>query len=125
MYVLDTSCVMEIIHGTEQAHRILDFVKDEFPSITAFTAYEILLGLNEHEKLKVEEFFNNAYFLNFDKNSSSKSAEIERHLKRSGKMINKVDIFIAGICMENGGMLISLNKDFEKIKGLECKIIEQ
>ena len=51
--------------------------------------------------------------------ASSKSANIYKALKSSGKMINELDILIAGICEANDELLITFDNDFKRIADLK------
>jgi|SRR3989338_255088 len=125
MLVLDTSSVLEVLKGSVKGRRISDMVKDDAFFITSLTAYEILFGMKEGEENKMSEFIEGVEILVFDSESSKKSGAIARHLKKSGNMINVVDILIAGICVEKGAEIITFDRDFGKIHGLKARIVEE
>jgi predicted nucleic acid-binding protein len=55
----------------------------------------------------------------FDKDAAIKSAAIEEELSGKGNMINKTDIFIAGICITKNMPIVTLDNHFKKIPGLK------
>ncbi len=123
MLILDTSAVIELLNGTDKGKKVVEFVKDKPLAITSFTVYELLLGMREDEKEVTENFIKSVNILDFDLESSRKSAIIEKRLKKKGTPINKVDVFISAICSLKSSILISGDKDFSKIEEINLKLI--
>lgn len=121
MYFLDTSAVLELLYGTEKGEIIKKLVTGKPIFISSFTSYELFLGLKEKELEKIKTFFKEVTVIDFDKKAAWKSAEIERNLKKEGKLINKVDIFIAGICLIHNFVLVTCDSDFKEISGLKIE----
>jgi len=122
MYFLDTSAIIDLIYGTVRGEKIKNFIHGKPISTSAFTIYELLMGLKKDEVKKIRSFLKAITVFNFDTKSAIKSAEIERSLKKRGGLINKVDIFIAGICLGHNFNLVTCDQDFIKIKTLKVKI---
>lgn len=59
--------------------------------------------------------------LNLTKQSGKEGAKIEDELEKEGKKINIIDILIGGIARFAGGSVVTKDKDFKKIKGLDVK----
>jgi predicted nucleic acid-binding protein len=59
----------------------------------------------------------------YDEKAAKASAGIERELRRKGMMINKADIFIAGVCVANDMILATFDKDFKKVLGLNVLLL--
>ncbi|HLD72935.1 MAG TPA: type II toxin-antitoxin system VapC family toxin [Candidatus Nanoarchaeia archaeon] len=118
MYCLDTSAVLELFYETEKGKKISQLVYNSPICITSFTVHELTLGLRNDEKEKIDLFFKETLIISFDKSSAQKSALIERELYRKGSPINKVDVFIAGICSAIGLSVVTCDKDFAKVNGL-------
>ena len=119
MYLIDTSALIEIIKGTKKGEEIIKTYGDENMVTTSLTVHESLTGSKESEIKKLKEFFENIIILSYDFKSAEKSAEIEKELASDGRMINKMDILIASICIINNCSLITLDNDFKKIKDLK------
>lgn len=119
MYLVDTSALIEIVKGTKKGEDILKKYGDENMVTTSFTVHESLMGSKESEMKKLKEFFKDTLILSYDFESAEKSSEIEKELTSKGELINKIDIFIASICILNNCNLITLDKDFKKIKDLK------
>ena len=121
MFVLDSSAVIDVIHGNERGARVMEIVGDEKFYITSISVHEIMLAEKDSEK--AADFADKSYVFDFGKESAKISANIEKELKKSGKMINKGDIFIAAICIETNSTLVTCDGDFRKVAGLKHKII--
>jgi len=123
MFVLDTSAVIELLYGSRKGKKIMDLIGNDIVVTTSFTVYEVFLGIKENERKKIEGMFKNIDILNFDDKSAEESANIFNSLKKTGKIINRIDIFIAAICKQYSAILITLDFDFKNVKGLKNYII--
>jgi len=123
MILLDSSAIIEIIYKSNKSKVILDLIKDKPVCTSSFSVYEIIFCLKEKEKIKVENLFNELKIQSFDEKAAKESVNIERDLLKKGKPINKIDIFIAGICVNNNLKLISCDKDFLNISKLKVTVL--
>lgn len=94
--------------------------------ISIVTCYEIMSGLlakNAFKQLAVfEDFISENIVVPLTDKSSRISAEIYSSLKQSGRIIDDIDILIAGIAIENDLTLITNNTGhFSRIEGLKIK----
>ena len=122
MFILDSSAIIDVIHGNERGAKIVNIIGEEKTCITSISIHEILLSEKETEM--ATEFIEKSYTLNFEKDSAKISAQIEKDLKKAGKMINKGDIFIAAICIQTNSTLIACDNDFKKVNGLKSVIVD-
>ncbi len=118
-YCLDTSAVIEILYATEKGKKIQSIIKDEPIVITVLTIHKLLVGMKEKEIEKIENFLNLVSVAEFSKECAAHSAVIEKHLREKGKLINKMDILMAGMCLHRNYHLITCDNDFESIKGIQ------
>ena len=125
MYLLDSSAIIEILGDSEIGKKIVHLVGESLVCTTSFSLYEILLGVSHKDKERISQFFSSIDILYFDARAAEFSVGIEKELVRSGKLINKVDIFIAGICKFHNKTVISLDFDFKKIEGLKTVILNK
>jgi tRNA(fMet)-specific endonuclease VapC len=93
-------------------------------NISILSYYEILSGLKHRDANKQLESFlklcESVSIIPLTEESSNKSADIYAQLRKSGKIIDDVDILIAGICLENGFILATNNtKHFTRIENLK------
>ena len=122
-YCLDTSAVIEVLYATEKGKKIQSITKDEPIVIAVLTIHELLVGMKEKEIEKIENFLNLVSVAEFSKECAVHSAVIEKHLREKGKLINRMDILIAGMCLHRNYHLIACDNDFENIKGIQTTII--
>lgn len=124
MYVLDSSALIEIIQGYPRMGHILSLVGEESLVTTSVNMHELLVGAwTDKERFFLTNIFMGAHILEHTSHAAQHGARIEQELARSGKMVNKMDILIAGICKANNAELVTLDKDFAKIKGIKTHII--
>ncbi len=94
--------------------------------ISLITYYEITSGLLAKDALKqmriFEEFISENIVLPLTKESTKSSAKIYASLRQSGKIIDDIDLLIAGIAIENDLILITNNEShFSRIPGLKIE----
>ena len=123
MTILDTSAIIEILKGTKKGKQIKEIIKENNISTTSINIHESLIILRENEREKFSEICENIKIYPFEKKSAKQSARIERTLKDTGEMIQRVDTFIAGICLSQNQNLITLDKDFKRIPGLKVTVV--
>ena len=119
--ILDTSAVIEILKSTEKASKMTEEFFNEDIGISTFTIYE-LLWARMHDLDIVERIAKRFKVFDFGKEQSIASAKIRSELSRKGSPINEVDIFIASTTMAEKAVLVTCDKDFEKITGLNVRI---
>jgi tRNA(fMet)-specific endonuclease VapC len=91
--------------------------------ISLITYYEIVSGLLAKNALKqlnlFDEFISGNLIVPMTEKSARISSELYSTLKQSGKIVDDVDLFIAGIAIEND-MVLATNNDshFARIPGL-------
>ncbi len=116
MIVLDTGFLIDFFRGKNMP---LDSINSDVAT-TVITFHEIISGV-KHKKAKNEEkffrrFFSDFKVLDFDLRAAEKSSEIMSRLLNIGKVVNTLDVLIAGIAITNGAEKIaSSDKDFIEI----------
>ena len=124
MYVLDSSALIEMIKKFPLSENIMEFLRGEQLVTTSICAHEVLSGVNSEKDLfVVNGLFNFCEVLNHDLKSAEIGAIFSQDLKKSGKMMSQMDVLIAAICKKNNATLVTLDKKFVNIKGLDVKII--
>ena len=115
MVVLDTSIVIDYLKGEKEVVEAVErFSKTKF-SITFITEYELL----KYRGGAIEKVFNDILtrfvIYHSDDKSAVIAAEIYNKLEDAGELINENDILIAGISLSKNDMILTRDKDFEKI----------
>ncbi len=121
MIVLDSSALIHILRGTEKGKEIKKMLETETYATTAFSVHEILVGYKERETIM--SFFKSIAILPFNVEASLKSVEIEDALKKKGKLMAKIDLFIASICIVHNLSFVTTDNDFKNIAELKLTII--
>ena len=123
MYILDSSAFIELINESPVGKKIAKKIRDVPAITTVFTINEILIGAKGIHRKALEKLFEGVEVIEYDKDSALKSVEIEEVLMKKGQIINKVDIFIAGICLANNKQLVTLDKHFKRIPELKTVFV--
>lgn len=121
-YLLDTNIISFYLKGDERLKEIVSINIDS-SAIPIISYYEIVSGLqsiNASKRInKFEEFCELIDIINLDKASILDSCGIYSALKKSGNLIDDIDILIAGIALANNLVMITDNiSHFERIAGL-------
>src|SRR3989344_4970328 len=124
MYVLDSSALIEVIEEYPLKDKVLGIVGDAPLVTTSISLHELFAGAHtEREKFILEHLLGGAQIVPHDAAAAKMGAQITRELSDAGKMINRMDTLIAGICKVHNAELITLDRDFAKIKGLKLQLI--
>ncbi len=124
MYVLDSSSLIELFENKSRAQKIKDIVQNEKLATTTICMHEVLAGaLSEKERFFLEDIFSQMHVLVHDEAAARYGARIEQELDRTGTRINAADIFIAGICKAHDAELITLDKDFSRVRRLKVQVV--
>ncbi len=126
MTCFDTSIVISILQGNETVSKVtFDLAKGREIVITSVTEYELLKHFsNKKQESALGSFLSRIRTLSFDKKSSIEAARIYKELKSKGTLINENDILISAICIANGEELITEDRDFERLKMINIKVVK-
>ncbi|OGP30746.1 MAG: twitching motility protein PilT, partial [Deltaproteobacteria bacterium GWC2_42_11] len=94
--------------------------------ISIISYYEIVSGLksiNANKRIaEFEKFCELADIINLDKSSITFSCQIYSTLKKSGNLIDDIDILIAGIALSNNLVMVTDNTShFGRIENLKVE----
>ncbi|MBI3354316.1 MAG: PIN domain-containing protein [Nitrospirae bacterium] len=124
-YLLDTNIISFYLKGNES---LKDKVSDNINSIaiSIISYYEIVSGfqsVNANRRInEFEKFCELADIINLDKASVLASSQIYASLKKSGNLIDDIDILIAGVALSNGLVMVTDNTNhFERIEGIKIE----
>lgn len=124
--LLDTDILSYYLKGNQ---KVIDSVSDYLNTnptliISSITCYEIMSGheaKGAKQQLKLfKRFVSENQVLNITEGSIAISAAIYAKLRRSGNVLDDIDILIAGIAIDNQLSLSTNNeKHFGRIEGLK------
>ena len=117
MVVLDSNIIIDLIRQKKGALAILEKYSDKGRiATTAINRYEILRGdMHGLEKELVAELLGKFLIYDLDESAINAAATMYRKLSESGRMINELDLLIAGISAANNEVLITRDRDFSKL----------
>lgn len=114
---LDTDVCIEIIKGTSKGIQITETIAEKEVFISSISVFELYLRNFNLDKLDL--FLQKVYVLDFDTITAMRSSDIDKDLKKKGKLFEIRYIFIAASCIVNNLGLATFNfKHFESINGL-------
>lgn len=124
-YLLDTNIISFYLKGDPNLkEKVLNNIESIAISIISY--YEIVSGLQSINAAKRIDEFNKFCelidIINLDKASVSASCKIYASLKKSGNLIDDIDILIAGIAESNSLIMVTDNmQHFERVEGLKVE----
>ena len=119
--VVDTSIFIDYLRARDKKDTDLYKIPDDKRIyISSVTLYELLMGATSDQKKEdVHLLTDSAIVLPFNEEVSKKASEIYHQLRKTNKMIEFRDIFIAGTCLIFNLPILTTNKNhFQRIKGL-------
>ncbi|MBI5392839.1 PIN domain-containing protein [Candidatus Woesearchaeota archaeon] len=127
--IFDTCFIIDLMNNdTDAVAKLHELIKSDEPQlVTAVTIYELFSGMTksnkpEGEKNKIMKVLNGQVILALDNDSAQKAGEIDGTLIKEGKMVDPIDILIAGITLTKKEKLLTRNiRDFSKVKGIELE----
>lgn len=124
MYILDSSALIEVIQERPKSEKVLQIIKDDPIITTTISMHELLSGaVSEKERFILEGLFSKFIILEHDIKAALIGSKIEKELTRTGNKINTLDVLIAGIAESKNAEIVTLDKDFSKIKSVKSKVI--
>lgn len=123
--LIDTDILSYFFKGDPSVIRHFEAYLSHYDIIefSIITWYEITSGLmakNARKQMLVfEKFASENFILPVTEKSARISAEIYSTLKKSGKLVDDIDLLIAGIALEHNMIFVTNNEShFQRIPGL-------
>lgn len=121
MIVLDASAIIELLAGTEKGEQVRTILQNEAAAASAVTINEVLISARDRQRL--HDFFKSLHVLPFDDEAAYASIKIEESLRKKGRMIGKLDIFVAATCIVHMLPVLTADKDFQQVDGLKVVLV--
>jgi tRNA(fMet)-specific endonuclease VapC len=118
--VADTDVLIDFLRGKGLSDKIASELKTGKLATTAVSAFELWAGCRTAKQIQTVEILLSALtILSLTEHSAKRSGVVKRELEVEGITIGMADSLIAGITIENQGVLLTRNiKHFDRIKGL-------
>jgi len=127
--VLDTSILIALERKDKETLSKLETITEKYkspPSITFINLFEILLGIKLRQPRRYKEaieFLERFDVLNTTDETAKILAEIKIKYDKKGIILPLADLIIVSLVIENKMILITKDRDFEKIEELKKEII--
>lgn len=122
MYLLDTSVAIELLTEGKRNETAISFIKDEEVAIASITIHEILVGVKNEDESR-NKLISAVTILDYDKESAEISAQLERNMKKTGRLLGIFDMLIASVAIRHKLPLVTFDKAFSSVKDLDAKIL--
>src|SRR3990172_7094591 len=107
MVVFDTSLLVDASRKRKYAlDLIATYSEKEQISVTIVTKYEMLRGAPEEYLDLVSDLLKRFVILDFGNDALDETVKLYKNLKGKGKLMNELDVMIAGIAAANNETLI-------------------
>lgn len=112
MMIADSDVLIDFLRGHDPwAGRIELEIKTGQLATTAINNFELLSGAKSDAELeKVSRLLAALTVLGVSPEASERAAEVRRTLEAQGQGIGLADYLIAGVCLANGGVLLTRNQ---------------
>src|SRR3989344_7401375 len=128
MVVLDTDILVGILRKNKDAENFLDRLerKNEKINTTVINAFELFEGAllypGKDKDRSADILLRSMISYTFNGQASWTAAQISAELKKTGKIIDFLDLAIASIAISRGESVVTRNvKHFDRIKGLKIE----
>jgi predicted nucleic acid-binding protein len=116
MVCLDTNVVIDFMHGSAKiVNAVKNYSAKEPIAITSITLYELFKGANESQLQSVFDFVSSTEVYGLGDKEAIEASRMYKRVKAQGKLVGENDILIAGIIAANNEVLLTEDKDFEKL----------
>lgn len=122
MMIADSDVLIDYLRDRgDWARRIALELESRSFATTAITAFELRSGVRTARQANaVETLLDAIPILPFGPEEARAAAEARRQVEAKGHPIGMADYLIAGVCIANGGVLLTRNrKHFERVPGLK------
>ncbi len=122
MMIADSDVLIDFLRGRSPwAGRIRLEIETGHLATTAINSFELLSGAKTPaDKDKVSRLLDALTVLAVSPEASALAAETRLSLEKDGQGIGMADYLMAGVCLANGGVLLTRNLDhFERVPGLK------
>jgi len=124
MVVFDSSLVIDALKKKKAARDLIaSNAEKERIAITIISKYEILRGTDPKDFNLVTEWLDQFVVYDMDDNALEEIVKAYKKLADKGKLINELDILIAGIASANNEILITTDKDFLNLQSPRITVL--
>ena len=127
--IQDTSFIIDLLRGDENAERLLDIIEKEsrpqkVSSVTALELYEGVARsqIPELKQQRILDILDTKHVVSADRPVMRRAGKLSGELINDGRQIEREDCIIAATGLLNDESIVTRNtKHFERIDGLETR----
>lgn len=125
MVIFDTSLIVDASRRNKTTLNLIEsYSGKEQIATTVVTMYEMLRGATEQDASFVFELLKKFIIYDFEDSTVSEVVKAYKRLSEKGKMINELDLIIAGIAAANNETLITRDKDFSNFESDKIIVVK-
>jgi predicted nucleic acid-binding protein len=126
MVIFDTSLIMDASRRKKAALDLIDsYGEKERIATTIVTKYEMLRGVRKQDEEFLLELLRKFVIFDFKEDAMNEAVKAYQKLSAKGRMINDLDVIIAGIAAANDETLITKDKDFSNLESDKIIVLTQ
>lgn len=123
-YCLESSFIIDLLGGKKNAVQAYEKIKNSPLAITAIASvvlFEIMRGREQKpEKIKkFEQFRRKLEVLAFGEKEAEEASRIEKAIHQKNQTVSPLDLLIGATAKTNKAILVSNDKGYKKIAGLQ------
>lgn len=124
MVIFDSSIIIDILRKKKTAMDLIEsYAEKERMAITVINKYEILRGTTDKDLSFVSELLSQFVIYDFEDFVIREAVKLYKKLAERGKIVNELDVLIAGIASANNETLITKDKDFLKFENVKIIVL--
>ena len=113
MVLFDTSILVDAARKNKAALDLIEsYAGKEKIATTTITKYEMLRGATNHDIDFITQLLDKFIIYDFEDAVVDQVVETYKMLAKKGKLVNELDIIIAGIALAHDETLVTKDKDF-------------
>jgi predicted nucleic acid-binding protein len=124
MVIFDSSIIIDVLRKKKSAKDLIEsYAEKERIATTVISKYEILRGTTEKDSGLVSGLLSQFVIYDFEDNVVREAVKAHKRLAEKGKMVNELDVLIAGIVAANNETLITKDKDFLNFENAKIIVV--
>ncbi|MGA3059939.1 MAG: type II toxin-antitoxin system VapC family toxin [Candidatus Bathyarchaeia archaeon] len=124
MVIFDSSIVIDALRKKKSVMDLIEsYAEKERIAITVISKYEILRGTIEKDISLVSELLSQFVIYDLEDSGIREAVKSYKRLAEKGKLVNDLDVLIAGIASANNETLITKDKDFLSFENVKIIVL--
>ena len=122
-YILDSNILVYSLEGRSGMAKILEDLNAKSFFASSISYFEVLVGAKKQglELEEIKSYFDDFGLLIFDRETAEEAIEIQ---KENSKQLKFKDLAIAATARWNKLTLVTADRDFKSVKGLNVKLVK-